>query len=841
MHKIYARRAFLLLFCVLGVALIPVAWLAMKVQASGEPTQVSEATPGGSAQSSEARLHSDYDQLPLSFEVNRGQIDDAVKFASHGRGYSLFISPAEAVLTLSRNGSKGVAHADSRAGSDVLRMQLVGADANASVGGQEELPGKINYLVGNNPEKWRTDVPTYAKVICRGVYPGVDLLYYGRQRQLEYDFQLSPGADPRAIKLRFEGAQSLHLDADGRLVLRVAGGEVRLQKPTVYQPTGGGRTGIEGRYEIKGGNVVGFRLGAFDARQPLVIDPVLSYATYLGSNGDEFGYGIAVDAQGNAYVVGSTNSFAFPTTGQNFVPTGSVGDAFITKLDPTGSSLVYSTLIGGSTSEQAFGIALDSAGDAYITGRTSSADFPTTANAIRANRSLIKTTNGGASWGASNNGIGSTAVTSFAVDPSNPSTLYASTSGGSGVYKSTDGGANWVALSTGFTSANAVVIDPTTPATIYAAVNAGSFAVFKSTNGGASWAATGAFGGGLLYSLAIDPASPSTLYAGSNSGVFKTTNGGASWTLVNNGLNFGSNFSIVVDPKTPATVYASGGGGGVFKTTNSGASWTQVNTGLSNTTVRALAIDPNTPSIIYAATLGGVFKTMNGAGNWVSTGAGIPANTGFSALALDPLTSSTIYAGSAKGGIFKSVDGGGSWAGVFAGLSASGVNALALNPAAPSNVYAGFDTRAGSSLAFDSEAFVTKLNAAGNALVYSTYLGGDGNDAGNAIAVDSAGSAYVVGETSAANFPAVNARQPLLKGATNAFITKFSPDGGALLFSTYLGGASSDSARAVALDTAGNAYITGPPPRPISPQHPARFARAKSRATPLTLTPSSRN
>ena len=802
-------------------------WLALATHADSNPLPSVSIEP---ARAPQQRVEEAYGSLPLSFEANQGQVAEQVKFISHGLGYNLFITANEAVLTL-RGGAganSGAANAlRAPAARAVLRMKLVGADIGAQPVGLEELPGKVNYFVGSEPDKWRKDVPTFAKVLCGGVYPGVDLVYYGNQQQLEYDFVVAPGTDPRAIALQFRGAERLALGSDGELLLIIADGEVRMHKPVLYQTAAdGGRREVAGQYVLTGRDQVGFKVGAYDASQPLVIDPILSYATYLGSGGNELGFGIAVDAAGNAYVAGSTDTNSFPTTGQNFIPAdNSSGHAFVTKLNPAGTALIYSTLIGGSSGEQANGVAVDAAGNVYLTGRTTSTNFPTV-NAIRSNNNLLKSANGGTNWSASNAGLGNLSVTAIAVDPTTPTTMYAATSGGTGVYKSTDGGASWSALNTGFSWAAALAIDPTTPTTIYAAVNSSTFGVFKTTNGGASWAATGTLSGGLLYSLALDPSAPATLYAGTNGGVFKTTNGGASWSAINTGLTFSGVFSIAIDPQTPATLYASAGGGGVFKSTNGGGNWTQVNTGLTNTTVRALAIDPQMPATVYAATLGGVFKTTNGAGSWAAASTGLPANTGTYALVIDPQTPTTIYTGGAKSSIFKSVDGGGGWSTVYSGLSAPSVTTLALNPAAPANVYAGLDTSSSGST--DAEAFVTKLNSSGNALVYSTYLGGTGSDAGNAIAVDAAGNACVVGDTTSADFLTVNARQSTFKGGGgDAFVSKLTPDGNALVYSTYLGGANFDSGRGVAVDSAGNAYATGQTSSTDFPVTPGVFQGAR--------------
>ena len=217
--------------------------------------------------------------------------------------------------------------------------------------GEEELPGKINYLIGKDPSKWRTGVATYAKVRYEQVYPGIDLVYYGNQRQLEYDFVVGPGADPARIRLRLAGARKMYVDGKGQLVVQTAGGAVRWNKPEIYQEVDGQRRSVKGKYVLRRGHELGFEVAAYDTARPLIIDPTLVYSTYLGGSGDDDGDGIAVDTSGNAYITGFTNSTNFPTTAGAFQTTSvAYSDAFVTKLNPTGTGLVYSTYLGGSSS-----------------------------------------------------------------------------------------------------------------------------------------------------------------------------------------------------------------------------------------------------------------------------------------------------------------------------------------------------------------------------------------------------------------------------------------------------------------------------------------------------------
>src|SRR5712672_1541431 len=226
------------------------------------------------AAATDARVSESYGKLPLHFEANRGQTDKAVRFLSRGPGYGLYLTAGEAVLVLAKPDAKAQE-------SVALRMSLVGAARKPAVSGTDELPGKANYFIGKDPAKWRKNVPTYAKVQYRSVYPGIDLVYYGNQRQLEHDFVVAPGANPKKIVLGFKGADKLEIDTGGDLVLHASGGDIRQHKPAVYQEIDGVRHDIDGGYVRKGANRVGFQVAAYDASRPVIIDPILSYSTFL--------------------------------------------------------------------------------------------------------------------------------------------------------------------------------------------------------------------------------------------------------------------------------------------------------------------------------------------------------------------------------------------------------------------------------------------------------------------------------------------------------------------------------------------------------------------------------
>jgi len=782
------------------------------------------SAPPPPTQTKKAEIADHYGKLPLSFERNEGQHDPEVMFASRGPGYDLFLTAAGAVLTLPKPrppADKFTPPASTEHGStnqlpkaSVLRLKIVGANPQSHTQGEDQLPGRINYLVGNDPHKWHVNVPTYRKVYYKEIYPKVDLVYYGNRTELEYDFVVAPGGNLQAIRFQFEGTDRMRLDDAGDLHLTVEQSDITLRKPVVYQLTDkGDRREVKGEYVIKD-KEVRFKTANFDTRKPLIIDPVLSYSTLLGGGGNDVGYGIAVDSTGSTYITGETSG-AFPTTPGAFQTTSPFfSSAFVTKLDPTGSSLIYSTYLSGNGFTTGNAIAVDSSGNAYVTGKTNASDFPTV-NPIRSSTSnFYKSVDSGGHWNGQVIGSTDMGVGVLAVDPLTTNTMYAGVGLGSGgIYKTTDAGNNWVALNTGVTNAGgtAIAVDPVTPTTLYASLVTNGTpggGLYKSTDGGSSWTILkNGLNGVTVSALAIDPSSPTTIYAGSTFiGVYKSTNGGASWTNFSTGFNFGGTRAIAVDPVTPQTLYACAGGGGVFKSTNGGANWGQMNTGLTTTTVQTLNIDPS--STVYAGTSGGgVFKSTNGGGSWAPFNNGISGYIPLSSVALSSSASSTLYMGTVDGRIFKTVDGGNNWTKVYETLTRTNFTALAINPGTPSTVYAGVEIIP--DMLNDYEAFVSKLNVDGSGLVYSTYLGGNGDDFANSIAVDSSGNAIVVGQTASASFPTINAYQSNLSGASDAFVTKFNATGNALLYSTFLGGNSTDAAYAVALDASGNAYVAG--------------------------------
>jgi hypothetical protein len=703
-----------------SASMIP--WLARVL--NGDPRPLAAGRVPSSPGLPNPRVVEAYGLLPLSFEANQGQTAPEVKFLARGSGYALFLTPAEAVLTLRqprdaeaeplRPGLAGVTHRSPApaAPPTVVRLKLVGANPHPTLEGMDELPGKVNYLRGNDPQQWRTNVPTYGKVKYSQAYPGIDLVYYGNPRQLEHDFVVAPGADPSVIGLELEGAGKACLDARGDLVWATGAGEVRLQKPHIYQEVAGRRREVAGGYAVRPGQRVGFRVGAYDARRPLVIDPVLVYATYLGGNdpadsdihGGSQGRGIAVDASGNAYVTGSTTSTDFPGAAGSPIqpsfrglssPNSFSTDAFVAKLNAAGTALVYATYLGGSLGGYGSAIAVDAAGNAYVTGGTASTDFPLAGSPLQSSPP-----SGGGAFVAKLNAAGSALA-------------YSTYLGGSGGEEAT--GIAVDALGNAYLTGSTGSTDfPLAGSPVQSRLRGGSDAFVAKLN---------AAGSALVYAT----------YLGGNGsdaglGIAVDALGNAYVT----GSTGSTDFPLAGSPVQPRL------------------------RGSENAFVAKL--NASGSALVYATYLGGSGDdeghgiAVDAAGNAYVTG--YTHSTDFP-LAGSPLQSSL-----------------------------------------PDNYM---------------DAFVAKLNAAGTALVYATYLGGNIGGYGSGIAVDAAGNAYVTGTTSSTDFPgtAGSPIQPTPGGGDDAFVAKLNASGSALVYATYLGGSDTDGGSGIAVDALGNAYVTG--------------------------------
>ncbi len=336
-----------------------------------------------------AALH--YARLPLSFAPTEQTTQG--KFMARGAGYAVALEPTQAAFLLksktavqpppsSMNKRPQPRLASNKSTDVMLRMQLTGANPTAAAEALEQLPWEANYFRGKDPTQWRRNVTQYAKVKYSQVYPGIDLIYYGTQQQLEYDFVVAPGTTPQAIQLEFAGADKVEITTAGELVLAANTSQLVQHKPVIYQEVNGQRQPVEGGYMELGEHRIGFRIGDYDHALPLVIDPVLSYSTYLGGNGGDLAYLIALDEAGNIYIQGHTNSTDFPSSPGQTPPGGN--DMFLAKLNPTKSTPDFVTYLGGTGDDYIGGLAVDRRGNIYLAGNTTSTDFPTH-NAIQPN------------------------------------------------------------------------------------------------------------------------------------------------------------------------------------------------------------------------------------------------------------------------------------------------------------------------------------------------------------------------------------------------------------------------------------------------------------------------
>jgi hypothetical protein len=637
---------------------------------------------------------------PIAFEPNRGQTDPAVKYLARSSGSDLFLTSREAVLRMRHPNAKDSA----------LRIRWIASDASANMTPEQELPGRVNYLRGKNAADWLTNIPTFGRIRLAHAYNGIDLVVYGNQQKFEYDFVVAPHADAQQIRLSFEGADKVTLDR-GDLVLDVAGDELRQHKPVVYQLIGGNKKMIDGRFLLARDNTASFAIGDYDRSQPLVIDPTLSYSTYLGGTGDERGTGIAVDSSGRAYVSGVTDSLDFPVRGGVQSHNRGATDIFVTKMWATGGGVIYSTYIGGSANDGDLfhsGVAVDRFGNAYVAGSTNSADFPGTLRGPGGNGDAFAL-----KLNASGNILlysvrfGSSAhdeASALALDPDG--NVYVT-----GLVGTTESG------------------DPQT-----FPITAGVFDTTWSCDVHCGFVTKLGSTGQLVYSAFIDGNRLRPTGIGIDGSRYAYVTGS-----VLSGLKTTSNAFMKTAPAKSAPC-----GTCVI------------------TTAFVMKISPAARAVTYSTYLGG--------------------NGGDSAEGIAVLNGNAYVTGNTGSTNFPTTSG------------------------AFRRTYAG-----------GGDAFVTKLNTAGSGLVYSTYLGGNGGDSGNSIAVNSSGHAFVTGATTSSNFPVKSAIDSTYNGGFDIFVTRLWATGGGLQYSTYLGGSTGgapgtggdDQGLAIRLDANSNAYITG--------------------------------
>ncbi|HTS47764.1 MAG TPA: SBBP repeat-containing protein [Bryobacteraceae bacterium] len=704
------------------------------------------APPAGSA-----KVRENIAKLPLRFEENQGQTDSQVKYLAHGNGYTLFLTPTAMAVQLKAAGVPNL--------SPALQMRLPGSSAKTSLEARDRLPGTTNYFIGNDPGKWHSSVPGYAQIAYRDVYPGIDLVYRGSQRQLEFDFIVRPGSKPDSIRLAFDGADQLSVDGQGNVRLEAGAGHLILHKPVLYQESARGRIPIEGRFVRAGKTEIAFNVAKYDDSKPLVVDPALeiSYATLFGGSGDEAAFGIAVDGGGNAYIAGTTSSASdLPTLSAAYASYGGgTSDYFVTKFNSTGTALVYSTYLGGSGNETGnpgiiggianyTGIlAVDPSGNAYVTGYTTSANFPTTTNAY------MQTLASSATQDAF--------VTE--ISPSGSSLLYSTylgdTIGASyplGIAADNAGNA----YITGLTISNTLPVT----ANAYSSVGVtfgnfflGFLSKFNTTlSGTASLAYSSYIGGSNNEGVSVAVDNSGNAYVGGE--LFVVAGSGAGTIPAVNAIQssgggaqdgFVEKFSTTAPFRLVWSTYMGG----------SGLDYVQ-KVALDTTGVYLAGSTASTDFI----TTSGAFQTAFGGGG--GTGDGFVTK-----LSLDGQTRlySTYIGGTGADQIFDmAID---SVRNVYLTGTTQSPNFPQINTLPPT--------------ASPGSQFVLELNSAGSALTYSTLL--PSGPQIQSLAADPSGNVYIAGQTStAAGFPATfGAYQSALKGNSDAFLAKLTNGGGGAL------------------------------------------------------------
>ena len=632
-----------------------------------------------------------YGNLPLYFIRNDGQMDEQVFYYERSGGHSMFFTHDGVHIALNDS-------AETSSSANV-KLTLVGGNPSPELVGESPQQARINYFIGNDKTRWRTNVPTFGSILYREVYPGIDVRFYGNNRQLEYDVIVGPGRDPSAVRFRCEGAEHVRITEAGELEIAFQGRTLLQKRPYVYQVLRGKKVEIPAAFLLLKGDRLppgspdyGFHIASHDPLHPLIIDPAvveLAYSTYLGGADGDYGYGIAVDAAGNAYIAGHTYSTNFPTQNPFQGTSASGNDAFVTKLEASGSALVYSTYLGGDCFAMAYGIAVDDSGNAYVTGYTCSSDFPTQ-NPFQSTLTYMY----------------DAFVTK--LDASGSALVYSTYLGGSGDYD----------------IGRAIAVDASGYAHVTGETTSSDFPTQNPFQGASA-------GGGDAFVTKLDISGSALAYS--------TYLGGSAYDY-GHGIAVDASGYAYLTGYTDSTDFptqnpfqgASAGGGDAFVT----------------------KLDAPGSSLIYSTYLGG----SNSDGGY-----GIAVDTSAYAY-LTGYTESTDFPTQNP----------------FQGASAGG-----------------------------SDAFVTKLDAPGSSLIYSTYLGGNLGEHGNSIAVDNAANAYVTGTTASNNFPTQDPYQETLSWYSDLFLTKLNASGSALDYSTYLGGTGYDCGNAIAVDALGNAYVTG--------------------------------
>jgi hypothetical protein len=701
----------------------------LAASAGADPRAV-RASPAG-AQS--LGLASAYGSVPLAFQENSGQADPRVRFTARGLGMEAFVTDAEVIVALADSRPKaprtlrGGAPPAPREGA-FIRMRAVGAAPSRPVG-LDPLPGIANHFIGSEPSGWRTGIRTYSRVMLQGLYPGIDLILYGKQRELEYDLAVAPGADPGSIRLSFEGIDKLGLNQEGDLLLTIAGREVIHRRPVAYQEgderlaAPGLRRKVEASYIIVGEREVAFRVRGHDPARKLIVDPVLAYSTYLGGSSLDQITGVAVDRWGNALVAGWTYSTDFPLA-HPVQPShaGGTYDAFVVKLNAAGDALLYSTYLGGSGADEATGIAVDLWGNAYVTGDTTSSDFPTA-------RPFQPTLRG--------------AVNAFAakLDSRGSALLYSSYLGGSGedVGRGIAVDLEGAAYVTGGTSSDDF---PTEAALQPTAGGGGDGFVAKIGRGGRFLAYSTYLGGSgfdVASAIAVDFWGRAHVVGQTASGDFPTVN--PLQPMLGGGPS---------DPADAFVARLSRDGRALQYSTYLGGSDLDQGTGI--------AADPFCGTYVTGNTFSFDFPTAHPL-QPASGGGGGDAFVARLSCWGDRLVYSTYIGGSAED---RSV-------GIAVDLlGRAHVAGFTYSPDFPT--VDPLQPPAG-----DADAYLLQLRPDGRSLAYSTRLGGSSFDSASAVAVDDWGNAYVAGFTFSSDFPTVDPLQS--SGSFDGFVAKVSARG----------------------------------------------------------------
>lgn len=684
-----------------------------------------------------AQQRPEYGRVPLAFEANTGQTDARVKFVSRGEGYALFLTASEAVLALHSPHDRGAA----------LRMTVIGANARPVITPEQQLPGKSNYITGTDRRQWRTGVPNYTRVKYASVYPGIDLVYYGNQRQLEYDFIVAPGADPASIAVRFEGADSSRLDAGGDLVLAIGGEEVMQHRPVVYQEMSGRRVTVDARYVLKVDGRIAFDVAAYDRSLPLVIDPVLRYSTFIGAHNDfgslSFAAGVAADSSGSAYVVGTTPALEFPTTAGAFQPSAirlrdenpTSEMAFVTKFNATGTAQIYSTYFGTGVT-QGHKIAVDDLGQAYFLGKVFQFPGETVQTSIPIVNGFRTLYGGEFSRGfiAKLDSTGSNLLYSSYIDSEWPTSIAVDNAGHAYV-----GGVGGETPTAGAFSANG---------------NAWVMKIDTLASGAASLNYSTRLGGEVInhfnfprpgdpflpIAVAVD-ASDHLYVAGTaapfeGAGGWPTTPGAFDSTY--NDLSpehAGDIFVMKLNPAGSGVVYFTFVGSGFWDAASGIAVDSAGNAYVAGMTGIFAGHDTQTPPLAGFPTTPGAYRTAPYPGDAYAQMHGV-------VFKLNAAGSALIYSTHLGGNAFDYVAG--ITIDVAGRASVAGSTSSHNFPVTPDALQA---THAGGGSERRGDIFVTTLSADGSTLEYSTFFGGSTQDFGAGIAGDSNGNLFVVGRT----------------------------------------------------------------------------------------------